>query len=45
MNNLTDKQIEFLCDAQSADEDEHLFDIVDCNLVNLNDFTQGTAPA
>jgi hypothetical protein len=31
--------------VQSAEEDEHLFDIIDHNLVNLNDFTQGTAQA
>ena len=35
-------RIGFLCDSKSQDEDEHLHNLVANNLVNLNDFTQGT---
>jgi hypothetical protein len=42
-NDLTEKRIDFLCDSQNECEDEHLFDIVQRGLVNLNDFTQGTS--
>ena len=42
-NDLTEKRIELLCDSKNECEDEHLFDIVQRGLVNLNDFTQGTS--